>query len=74
MATQKWGQKKMGTKKNGDAKAGGAGSTPLAVTQEDCLVTYVTVRGTVSSSLLGSRVTYSRVPRAGLLAAVTNQF
>ena len=34
MATQKWRQK------NGGAKAGGAGAggTPLAVTQEDCLV------------------------------------
>ena len=35
MATQK-----MATQKNGDTKSGGAGGTPLAVTQEDCLVHY----------------------------------
>ena len=35
-------------KQNGDTKSGGAGGTPLAVTQEDCLVIEDFVRKTTN--------------------------
>ena len=41
-----------GDTKNGDTKSGGAGGTPLAVTQEDCLVKFVVSSGKIKRCAL----------------------